>query len=293
MNSVTDKKVVPKVTPNLGIVYTSNFLKKALETKPTLKDITQKLVDGTKPKIKVGNYTLVGLLFKKIVEKEFKVEALFFNKRATDAFTSVVLEQTTLPSFISDDNVSTGKQLKIDQLEESKSEDQSRIRSESRLQFWDVMNRPENSHISPFVYFSRNQLELLLSGAEHLVFSGAKIDYGVGRHNFEEQAVDPRNKSAYPTLKAECNLERKNKDQYIPNVALAIPCPTMWPDASLDTRGLNRTLSDSRFFFEIDQNYELYKENEAVRSPLQGTQDVTINIKSTMDSWISYLEKND
>lgn len=280
MNSVTETKVV---SPNLGIVYTSNFLKKALETKP-------KLTDSTNPKIKVGNYTLVGLLIKKIVEKEFRVEALFFNKRATDAFTSVVLEQTTLPSFISDENVSTGKKLKIDQLETSKSEDQSRIRSKSRLQFWDVMNRPENSHISPFVYFSRNQLELLLSGAKHLVFSGAKIDYGVGRHDFEAQAVDSRNKSAYPTLKAECNLERKNKDQYIPNVALAIPCPTLWPEEGGGSSGFHSALTNGRFLLEVEQNYELYNNEEPVRSHPRS---IDNNMTSMMNSWINYLKNEE
>lgn len=199
--------------PKLGIVYDADYLRKILIEKHNESQ---------------ENYTLGGLVFKNIVENEFTLEALYFNSSKPDAFCSDPIENPirTKKYFVSISNDTlTDEGLIFSETQ------QNLIKQEAKLEYWDVMSNPQNRNINPFVFFSKSSLELILSGnVKKVTFTGAQINYGSGIRNTTIDAVDNRNPSSYPTLKAESNLDNNNKDKYIPNVAIAIPCPTLWPE---------------------------------------------------------------
>jgi len=192
---------------SLGIVYDANYLRSLLTDK-----------EKESPK----NYKLAGLVFKNIVEKEFALEVLYYSSSDNNAFCSEPISNLDLESkyyaSISNDNED------IIQLE-----NQNLIKQKSNLKFWDIMGHPKNNHMKPFVYFSKNDLELLLAGdVESITFSGAQINYDVGIRNFEVEAVNINEPTAYPTMKAERKKGNSNNNEYIPNVVLGQPCPPLW-----------------------------------------------------------------
>lgn len=194
--------------PYLGIVYDANYLKELLKDKE---------IGSSK------NYTFAGIVFKNIVEKKFTLEALYFDSHKSDAFCSDPIENfTNLDKqyiLISPDN-----SLVIP-------ENQNLTKNKSALQYWEVFNTPQNSHMKPFVFFGKRELEILLSGdVESITFSGAQINHGLGLRDSKVTAVDPNNPTTYPTLKAESNLKNKNNNEFIPNTVLALPCPPLWAD---------------------------------------------------------------
>lgn len=192
--------------PLLGVVYDADYLRKL---------IVQKENES------LENYTLGGFIFKNIVEKEFTLEAHYFNSAKADAFCSDPIANSNR-HFVSISNSQENVVLTAGQ--------QELIKKRSSVEFWDVMSKPENSHMKPFAFFSKSALELLLSGdVESVTFSGAQINYGGAIRDAAAEAVDLENPTSYPTLKAESNLGNNNNDEYIPNVALATPCPTLWP----------------------------------------------------------------
>lgn len=253
----TDVTTIPK----LGITYSTDFLKDALETKPTIPS---------------KNYVLVGLLFKKIVEKEFKIEALFFNNQMAETFNSEEIEESDLIEYESnmeekaENNGSTARVNK------------SNLKKLSKVEFWGE-ETSGNKNSGPFVFFSKNSIELLIAGdVEKVSFSGAKIDYGNGIREFRKQGT--KGITSYPTLKAESNLGHSNKNKYIPNVILGLPCPPYWSDDG-DERGVVITpLPNASFLIDIKGNYEIYKEG-VTRSLKPG-----ITLQQMNSNWNSFLK---
>jgi len=249
-------------SPKLGIVYSSQFLKEALETKP---------------KESSKNYVLVGLLFKKIVEKDFKIEALFFNNKMADTFNSEEIEENHLIEYLS--NMAE----KTENNGSSARMDQSSLKKLSKIEFWEeeTGKLKENEASGPFVFFSKNSIELLIAGdVQKVSFSGAKINYGTGIRAFKKPGF--KGITSYPTLKAESNLGNSNDNEYIPNVILGLPCPPLWSDDDGDSILNNMPLSDNSFLFEIKKNYEKY--SEPSRSPL-----TALNLQEMISNWNSFV----
>lgn len=250
--------------PKLGITYTTDFLKKALATKPT---------NSSK------KYVLVGLLFKKIVEKEFKVEALFFNNEMVDTFNSEEIEESDLIEYLSN------MEEKIENNGSTARMDQSRLKKLSKVEFWEeeTDSNKKNEASGPFVFFSKNCIELLIAGdVKKVSFSGAKINYGNGIREFRKPGT--KGVTSYPTLKAESNLGHSTSNEYIPNVILGLPCPPLWSDDGEERSLGNVPFSDNNFLFEMKKNYEKYSEpTRSIGSSL--------NLKQMATKWNSFVER--
>lgn len=229
--------------PKLGVIYDVESLKAALNSKPLKK-----------------GYVSVGLIFKEIVEKELVLETLYFSNSKEDAFSSKPLISNKIKKFISSKKNLNGKTDSTFNYDSS--EGQMRIKNESSFQFWEVMNNLGNGSMKPLVYFSRNDLELLFAGeVKTITFSGAQIDYGIGLRNFEEEALDSENKSAYPTLKAESNLNNNKEGPLIPNVALALPCPPIWEEDDDEHKNYENIDITNRILSSVKRNYSFYSED--------------------------------
>lgn len=193
--------------PLLGVVYDADYLRKLLVQKENES---------------LENYTLGGFVFKNIVEKEFTLEAHYFSSAKADAFCSEPIANSNR-HFVSISNNQENAVLTAGQ--------QELIKKRSSVEFWDVLNKPENSHMKPFAFFSKSALELLLSGnVESVTFSGAQINYGGGLRDATTVAVDLESPTVYPTLKAESNLGNNNNNEYITNFVFGLPCPPQWSD---------------------------------------------------------------
>jgi len=252
-----DSTVSNVSSPNLGIVYSAQFLKDALETKPK---------DSSK------NYVLVGLLIKKIVEKEFKIEALFFNNDLVDTFNSKEIQQSDLIEYVS--NI----EKKADSNGSGVRTDQNSLKKFSKIEFWgDETDKVLQNEVSgPFVFFSKNSIELLIAGdVQRVSFSGAKIDYGKGIREFEKPGFV--GVTSYPTLKAESNLGNSNDNEYIPNVILGLPCPPYWSDDGDGPSDLQTSLPNNSVLYEIKRNFQKY--GDTPRSPISGIDLGQMNFK--------------
>lgn len=206
-NTILNKKI--DNYSNLGVVYDAEYLRNLLKDR-----------EKDSPK----DYELVGIVFKNIVEKEFTLQVLYFSVTKSNAFCSEQINKTTegekYYASILHSNI------------EAITEPQNIIKQKSNLKFWDIMNSSKNSHLNPFIFFSKNELELLLSGegVTSITFSGAQVNYDIGVRNYAKHAVDIDNNTEYPTLKAESNFKTGNSNKYFPNVVIGLPCPPMWGD---------------------------------------------------------------
>jgi len=173
---------------------------------------------------------------------------------------------------------------------------QNEIKEQSILQFWSVIDDEEDQKLNPLVFFSRYSLDFLLrQNVDRICISGANIDYGVGFYNFGSEGVDEKNKTRYPTLKAEINLDVQNDNKNIPNVAVALPCPPGW--GGVKKENINPNLNTT-FFSEVISNYFHYKnqakgieENEVFnpRSVNQISGDFFGNLA---ENWNKFLKGN-
>jgi len=289
--------------PYLSVVYKKSFLKN--------------LLSSTKE-----GYTLVGLLFKKLYDKEFTIYKLYYRPTDEKPFAE---EQTTQngPDFVEHYLTSTNKannfiehakMVDVDnQLWRLKNpQDQKSIKESSILQFWDVIDKEENEKLDPLVFLSKNNLELLLrSNVDRICISGANVDYGIGFYNFESEQVNEVNKTCYPTLKAEINTDAGPGAKNVPNVALGLTCPPAWAMAKkvdvtqevIEVK--NRKNLDTSFYNEVINNYILYNLqsvrdiNTDVHNPRSGGTIPTnalglndININNLSKHWNEFLTGN-
>lgn len=244
----------------LGVVFKARYLKSALEAPPPAE-----------------NYVSVGLILKEVVEEKLSVETLYFNKKDS-AFSIRHPERMRARIYVS--NKAKLKKLDEANFENVSEEDQKKIKDESAFQFWNVMNEPANSHMKPLVYFSRDDLELLLaSNVKTVTFSGAQVNYGIGLRDFEEEAVDEENKSTYPTLKGESNLRNDKEGDLIPNVSLALPCPPIWEDTDYIKKVITNKILNS-----VKSNYGIFAEPTRDFIPRGFDKDAMFK------NWVSFLK---
>jgi len=237
----------------LSVVYKKSFLNNLLAEK---KD----------------QYTLVGLLFKKLFSKEFKIAKLYYSSSKRKAF-----EQEVVPlngsNFVQHYLNSTAKtsrfqkhsnMVEIDNNQQWKLKEpneQTGIKDKSILQFWDVIDDVENKELDPLVFFSRYSLNFLTSqNVDRICISGANIDYGIGFYNFGSESVDKENATRYPTLKAEISIGSIGDSKNIPNVAVALPCPPGWGGVKNEQEVSTNTNLNTTFFSEVISNYLQYNE---------------------------------
>lgn len=258
-NIETANKTIPDKEVNsafLGVVYKKSFLKD--------------LLSSTKK-----GYTLVGLLFKKLYDKEFTIYKLYYSSTEEKPFAeeqATSIEADSVEHYFTSTNkannfIDHAKMVAVDeQIWSLKNpQDQKSIKENSILQFWDVIDKKENEKLDPLVFLSKNNLELLLrSNVDRICISGANVDYGTGFYDFEIEMVNEVNKTLYPTLKAEINTDAGPGAKNVPNVALGLTCPPAWATVKLneDTReageiSIKRNL-DSSFYNEIINNYIIY-----------------------------------
>lgn len=257
----------------LGVVYSANFIKKSLRNR-----------------IPGDGYVPVGLLLKAIKSKELLVETLLYNKRTKNVisrepdFSSEPILQNETGKYIS--SKAGTKTLPEPDMVSNLPDEQARIKDSSVFQFWEVMYDNQNNHLKPLVYFSRNDLELLLMGdVEEVTFSGAQIHYGIGLRDFEAEQVDNENKSAYPTLKVESNLDNEKEGELIPNVAIALPCPPVWEDKDREKENNESVDIVHRILRSIEMNYEQFAESDTRLIKVGGEEkEMLQNLASFLDS---------
>lgn len=248
---------------NVGVTYTKQFIKKGIATKYTNSENNEQL----------KKYECIGLLFRGIAENNFSVDALLFNNQNLKPFETIpVIKDTENPIYVDNE---------IESFQLTKSiANMKNLSVKKNVQFWDSIEKQRKQNDGPFVYFGKHTLELLTTGdVATVTFSGAKVNYGIGIRNYA--SVTNENSTTYPTLKAEVNLDSKNNNQYIPTVALGLPCPPQWSDGERSVN-LKLTNDDIRFFEEVKSNF--YAVKEKTRSMLIETEP---NYEEMMKSWIN------
>lgn len=247
---------------NLGVTYTKQFIRQGIETEHNevedKENIKETLKNDSEDKIEtVKKYECIGLLFRGVLENNVSIEALLFNNHNYKPFKTIPLKNDTEnPIYMANDN----KSLHL----KKSTVDTKQLQVKQRMQFWDAMELQRNQKDGPFVYFGKHTLQLLITGdVATVTFSGAMVDYGIGIRDYASPTNG--NSTAYPTLKAEVDLDSENSNQYIPTVALGLPCPPQWSDGDRSVK-ISLSNDDVRFFKEVRSNY--YAISNKPRSPI-------------------------
>lgn len=88
------------------------------------------------------------------------------------------------------------------------------------FQFWDSNIEGDEKKIR-LAFFGVEELKLILEGSNVIKISGGAVEYGFSTLG------DTKDK-AYASLKIETGHIKINSDDEVPNIAMGIPCPTLW-----------------------------------------------------------------
>lgn len=154
---------------------------------------------------------VIGLIFKPQGDTNFLVHAVFWDSRFV--FKNFIFPNAASSSFIPKAQGTPFKLPIGEGVTQTNLED-------LKFQYWEANESQEPDKKVRLVFFGVGTLKLILAGASEVKISGASINYGYSTLGDTEH-------KPFPTLKIETNL-RINADDEVPNVAIGIPCPTLW-----------------------------------------------------------------
>jgi|GEM_PF-4413837 len=163
---------------------------------------------------------LVGLIFKPQNDTNFSIHVIFFDSRFVfenfvfpNTVTSMALEIQGMPF-----GLPIGQSITQTDLEGLK------------FQYWEFGENQETDKGISLVFFGEGELRLILAGTSDVKISGSSSNYGYSAFGETENKT-------FPTLKMETIL-RINSDDEVPNMAIGLPCPSLWGNEEFITRTL-------------------------------------------------------